>query len=85
MYKQYADLIGKAPTKKDKTGMEWLEWGLYVEKECRYNGLDCRELLHIGWPNDPNVSYMRTQWSRLGGISARALFFRTLHKIYNSM
>lgn len=83
-YRSYMDLIAKAPSAPKGEEKAWMEWGLYVERECRHSGLDCRELLHIGWPTDPNVSYMRTQWSRLGGISARALFFRTLHKIARS-
>jgi hypothetical protein len=79
LHARYKELVAAAPKGRDER--EWMQWGIYAERECRYGGMDCRELLQIGWPTDPNVSYMRTQWSRLGGISSRALFFRTLHKI----
>jgi hypothetical protein len=83
MYRGYKELLAKAP-KDNESDREWVQWGLIVDRECRHNGLDCRDLLYLGWPTNPHVSYMRFQWSRLGGISARALFFRTVHKLCQS-
>jgi replication-associated recombination protein RarA len=86
VWKQYSDILAKAPapasaSNKPALEKDWVAWGIYAEKECRLRGLDCKDILFFGWPTNPDVNYMRTQWSRLGGISSRALFFRTLHKL----
>lgn len=78
-FASYKTILARVPANTD--GSSWIQWGIQAEKECRLGGLDCRDLLSLGWPLDPDVSYMRSQWSRLGGISSRALFFRTLHKL----
>ncbi len=72
----YARILAARPTVKSERA--WLEWAVFAERECRMTGVDCRELLCMGWPTDPDISYMCNQWSRLGGISARALFFRAV-------
>jgi DNA polymerase III delta prime subunit len=78
-YGKYRAVLDRAP----KTGDEaaWLRWAIDAEKECRVQGMDCRDLLMIGWPTNPDISYMRSQWSRLGGISSRALFFRAVDRV----
>jgi hypothetical protein len=79
-YGKYKEILDKLP--KDASESIWLNWAIDAEKECRILGLDCRDLLLFGWPANPDISYMRNQWSRLGGISSRALFFRALHQVY---
>ncbi len=85
IYETYKRILGKRPktTKgtEHKHEREWLDWALYAERECRLTGTDCRELLLLGWPTNPDIAYMRNQWSRLGGISARALFFRAVRSL----
>lgn len=78
-YEKYKSILNKAPKVEDEQA--WLDWAIYADKECRMLGLDCRDLLLFGWPTNPHISYMRNQWSRLGGISSRALFFRAVHKL----
>ena len=81
-YGKYKELLEKAPKQVPKaTQEEWLKWAIEAEKSCRIQGLDCRDLLFFGWPANPDISYMRNQWSRLGGISSRALFFRAVYKV----
>lgn len=76
---KYTNILSNAP--KKGTHESWMKWAIGAEKECRMQGLDCRDLLFFGWPTNPDISYMRNQWSRLGGISSRALFFRAVHKL----
>ncbi len=78
-YELYKGILAKAPPKGSANERAWIDWGIYAEKECRLLGIDCRDLLLFGWPMHPDISYMRNQWSRLGGISLRALFFRAVH------
>jgi DNA polymerase III delta prime subunit len=78
------DIVGNFEAYKDileKRKEDWTTWAIYAEKECRLRGLDCRDLLMFGWPMNPHVAYMRNQWSRLGGISSRALFFRAINAL----
>jgi replication factor C small subunit len=81
-HSEYANLVKCKPTSLNP--QEWILWALKAETECRLRGLDMRELLEYGWPNNRHVAYMRQQWSRLGGISTRALFFRCVSGILNS-
>jgi DNA polymerase III delta prime subunit len=81
-YGIYKEILEKVPKAGDENA--WVQWGIYAEKECRLRGIDCRDLLLFGWPTHPDISYMRNQWSRLGGISLRALFFRAVHKLYQN-
>lgn len=77
-YGKYRQILDKAPKEGEPA---WLRWAIDAEKECRAQGLDCRDLLQFGWPTHPEISYMRNQWSRLGGISSRALFFRAVYAL----
>jgi hypothetical protein len=87
----YKEILDKVPKEsngpkgpdgpKESNEKAWVQWGIYAEKECRLRGIDCRDLLLFGWPTHPDISYMRNQWSRLGGISLRALFFRAVCKL----
>lgn len=54
---------------------EWVQWAITAEMRCRLEGIDLRDILRIGWPQNPIVSNTCVQWSRLGGTSARNLFF----------
>jgi len=63
---------------------KWVEWASYAEQTCKLNGLDLRDVLRIGWPNNPVVANTCAQWSRLGGTSTRALFFDCVSHIVPS-
>ncbi len=78
-FEEYQDILKKRPSLKDSSA--WIAWAIEAEKQCRLQGYDCRELMMLGWPGHPAVSYMRSQWSRLGGISPRAVFYRAMHTI----
>ena len=71
--KMYDTILAKRPTSKESE--EWIVWAVEAEKECREQGLDMRNLLSYGWQKNQHVFYVCSQWSRLGGISSRALFF----------
>jgi replication-associated recombination protein RarA len=64
--------------------MELLPWALEVEKTCRNNGIDIRLLLIVGWPDNHIVTQTLALWSRLGGISCRALFFSCIAALNES-
>ena len=74
----YRDILKTRP--RNPSGA-WVSWGIEAERRCREQGLDLRELLWYGWPAHPSVAYLYNQWSRLGGISPRALFFNCLHTL----
>jgi DNA polymerase III delta prime subunit len=78
-YNTHREIMTNVPKGSDEA--EWIAWAIYAEKECRLQGIDGRDLLAFGWPKNPHVSYMRNQWSRLGGISSRALFFRAVNAV----
>jgi DNA polymerase III delta prime subunit len=63
---------------------EWMLWAIQTEQFCKNNGYDLRDILHVGWPNNPHVFYICSQWSRLGGISPRTLFFNCIHQVITS-
>ena len=63
---------------------QWVEWASYAEQTCKHNGIDLRDVLRIGWPNNPIVANTCAQWSRLGGTSTRALFFDCVSHIVPS-
>lgn len=54
---------------------EWISWALHAESTCKLEGIDLRDVLRIGWPNNTTVANTCSQWSRLGGTSPRTLFF----------
>jgi hypothetical protein len=77
--RKYTELLESRP----KEGYDaWMNWAVQSEQRCREDGLDYRTLLQVGWPNNQHVSYMKTQWSRLGGISTKALFFRCVAALH---
>ena len=53
----------------------WVDWAIRAETRCKLEGIDLRDILRIGWPQNPVVSTTCLQWSRLGGTSPRNLFF----------
>jgi replication factor C small subunit len=63
----------------------WIDWSVQAEYRCRMEGLDLRELLHLGWPQNKHVFYFSSQWSRLGGCSPRAFFFRCMSSLLEDM
>jgi replication factor C small subunit len=67
--------------KRPTTAKEWVSWAIETEQASRLEGIDIRDILTIGWPHHPVVSQSLTQWSRLGGVSCRALFFTTIYGI----
>lgn len=71
----YTYILSKRPG-KGCSQKEWIQWAVEAETYCKQEGLDVRDLLMLGWPKHPDIYYMLIQWSRLGGISPRALFFR---------
>lgn len=71
------DLLSKKPGCPN----ELYEWSLSTEAECRINGIDLRQVLLRGWPNNPVVTQTCALWSRLGGVSGRALYFSCIAQI----
>ncbi len=68
--------------KKPVSEKEWIQWAIETEQFCRSNGFDIRDVLQIMWPNNSHVFYICSQWSRLGGISPRSLFYECIGRIY---
>lgn len=66
-------LLAKRPTAMG--GADWVRWAIETEQECRIGAIDLRDILRMGWPSSPIVSNTCAIWSRLGGTSARTLFF----------
>lgn len=60
---------------KDTESTAWVDWAIHAETRCKLEGIDLRDILRIGWPQNPVVSNTCLQWSRLGGTSPRNLFF----------
>lgn len=75
------DLLIKRPL--GSKSEDWIEWAIETEQYCRNNGYDVRDVLKFGWPNNSHVFYICSQWSRLGGISPKTLFFQCISKIIN--
>ena len=69
-FAEISALLARRPTDD-----AWVEWAVETETACRDNGLDLRDILRLGWPSDPIVAHTCATWSRLGGTSARTLFF----------
>jgi hypothetical protein len=76
---QYNSILRKRPVGKAGSDEEWITWATESEQTCRLQGLDLRDLLGRGWKNNHHVSYMNSQWPRLGGVSPKALFFNCVH------
>jgi replication factor C small subunit len=66
-------LLAARPTTWDD--LEWVKWATETEHDCRMRGIDLRDVLRLGWENNPMVAHTCATWSRLGGTSPRALFF----------
>lgn len=78
----YHRLLTKRPTHERNESPAWIRWAVEAEQTCRLEGLDVRALLMLGWPNHPDISHMiKVHWSRLGGISTRAMFYRCLQMV----
>jgi replication-associated recombination protein RarA len=73
-------LLNDRPKSSDSA--EWIAWACESESACRIQGIDLRDLLRIGWPNNPIVAYICAQWSRLGGTSPRTLFFNGIAQLH---
>lgn len=77
---QGADIIDNLLSKRPKDD-SWIEWSLLAETTCKLEGIDLRDVLRLGWPNNTTVSNTCAQWSRLGGTSPRTLFFDCISKL----
>lgn len=78
----YTELLNKRPSGDAHDSPAWIHWAVEAEQRCRLEGLDVRELLMLGWPNHPDISHMlKVHWSRLGGISTRAMFYRCMQMV----
>jgi DNA polymerase III delta prime subunit len=64
---------------------KWVKWAINTESECRNIGIDLRDILRLGWPNNPIVNNTCTTWSRLGGSSPRALFYDCVYRLVNAV
>ncbi len=73
------DVLDKRP--KSNNSEEWIRWAIDAEQFCKLNGYDVRNILKLGWPNNSHVFYVCSQWSRLGGVSPKTLFFQCIHKL----
>ena len=71
------DLLSKKPTNQN----DLYEWSLATEADCRTHGIDLRQVLLRGWPNNPIVTQTCSLWSRLGGVSGRALYFSCIAQV----
>lgn len=79
---QFEPLMKQLGTKPCDTNMQaWMNWAIQTEQFCKMQGYDLRDVLQLGWPNNPHVFYICSQWSRLGGISPRTLFFNCIQKL----
>jgi len=67
--------------KRPSSANEWVTWAIQTEQAARLEGIDLRDILTLGWPHHPVVSQTLAQWSRLGGMSCRALFFTAIYGI----
>jgi replication-associated recombination protein RarA len=63
---------------------DWIQWALRVESICKLEGIDLRDVLRIGWPNNTTVSNTCAQWFRLGGTSPRTLFFDCISSLLHA-
>jgi replication-associated recombination protein RarA len=73
-------LLAERPKITDVTN-EWICWVSTVESVCRTEGVDLRDILRIGWPNNTIVSNTCAKWSRLGGSSPRTLFMNCISSL----
>ena len=64
---------------------KWMTWAIATETECRNVGIDLRDVLRLGWPNNPLVNNTCATWSRLGGSSPRTLFYDCVHRLVNAV
>lgn len=81
---QGMDIVEKLLSQRPEEGSDsksWITWAIRADSLCRFEGIDLRDILRIGWPNNTNVSNTCAQWSRLGGTSPRTLFFDCVSSI----
>jgi len=69
--------LATRPTKAN----DWVNWAIKTEQAARLEGIDLRDILTMGWPHHSVVSQTLAQWSRLGGMSCRSLFFTAIYGI----
>lgn len=60
---------------------DWVNWAITSEDKCRSEGVDLRDILRLGWPNNPIVNNTCVTWSRLGGTSPRTLFYDCIYQL----
>lgn len=76
-------MLDRRPTSSDSA--EWMKWAIQTEEQARVEGIDLRDILKLGWPLHPTVSYYNALLCRLGGTSPRTLFMSaiaTLNSLY---
>ena len=73
------ELLKSRPVDSDLTA--WCAWALLTEDKCRNTGIDLRDILRLGWPNNPVVDSTCAMWSRLGGTSPRTLFYDCIYRL----
>lgn len=62
----------------------WIMWAIQAEETSRNEGIDLRDILKLGWPLSPKVSYYCSLLSRLGGTSPRIVFMTCLSELVNA-
>jgi len=74
------DLLSTRPSATDSAAdsAAWSAWTIDAVTRCKDEGYDLRDLLRMGWPKHPVVSQTCAAWSRLGGISTRAMVFAAI-------
>jgi hypothetical protein len=77
--KELDTLLAQRPDDSDPE--KWVAWSIKCEDTCRTNGIDLRDILRLGWPNNPIVHNTCATWSRLGGTSPRTLFFDCIFQV----
>jgi hypothetical protein len=75
--KHIESYLATRPTKAN----DWVNWAIKTEQAARLEGIDLRDILTMGWPHHSVVSQTLAQWSRLGGMSCRSLFFTAIYGI----
>lgn len=73
-------LLAERPVDTHDLGA-WVRWAIKTEDTCRSSGIDLRDMLRLGWPSNPVVHNTICTWPRLGGTSARSLFFDCIYQI----
>jgi hypothetical protein len=74
------DILDRRPSGSDSA--EWMKWAIHAEEISRIEGIDLRDILKLGWPLHPSVSYYTSLICRLGGTSPRTLFMSAIAAIH---